>query len=161
MPRSSNQFSWMGSNTHHIQARCLSGLNPDGCHQLASQSTQEREITPFEFNTYNHKVHGEKFEFDFKLIIHLRNIVINMSHTCPLNRSLSSVRMSGRRRPSLISSGMTSCRQQPGLVFILFVDWGLSLILGLSSSGAWRWGRQRETVRRVRSWTGPWNMLGW
>ena len=46
----------MGSNTHHIQASHLSGLNPDGQQQLTHWAVQERGETPFEFNTFNHSV---------------------------------------------------------------------------------------------------------
>ena len=67
-------------------------------------------MTPFDFNSYGHKVYSEKFENDFKLIIHLRNVITNMMFIHPLKRSLSSIGMLGKRRPSLISGGMTSCR---------------------------------------------------
>ena len=56
MPQSSHRFSWMGGNTHHIQAGHLLGLNLDGRRQLAHRSVQERARTPFIFNQHDHMV---------------------------------------------------------------------------------------------------------
>ena len=54
--------------------------------------------------------YGVALMFIFKANLHFRNIVINTFHIPQLNRCLSDVITSGRRRHSPISGRMTSCR---------------------------------------------------
>ena len=111
MPRSSKNLSWMGSNTHWIQAGWPSGLNPDGCQQLARRSTRERGETPFDYNQYDHQVGGSPCVFVCKAdLFPIRSIGMKSVPTCRLKKSRTEPRTWVQRRPSQISGGMTSSR---------------------------------------------------